>query len=114
MLIEKTGYTTFKVVDQKNGNFERVVNSDYLTNFQIKQMSFQPDMIYEFAQFLGDTYKEKGFSDIAVFAESYVTLNGRLSTQFIDPTVDLYQQKESFKHKNWITPFNHEIKIKGL
>ena len=110
MLIEKTGYTIFKVVDQKNGNFERIVNSDYLTNFQEKQMSFQPDMIHEFAQFLGDTYKEKGYSNIAVFAESYVTLNGRPSKQFIDPNFNLYKEKNSLKHKKWIIPSNYDIK----
>ena len=110
MLIEKTGYTTFKVVDQKNGNFERIVNSDYLTNFQEKQMSFQPDMIHEFAQFLGDIYKEKGYSNIAVFAESYVTLNGRPSKQFIDPNFNLYKENISLKNKKWITPSNYDIK----
>ena len=27
---------------------------------------------------------------------------------------NLYQQKESFKHKEWIVPFSSEIKIKGI
>ena len=44
------------------------------------------------------------------FAESYVALNGRLSTQYIDPNIDLYKEKESFKHKDWILPFKDEIK----
>jgi len=110
MLIEKTGYTTFKVVDQNNGNFVRIVNSDYLTNFQVKQMSFQPDMIHEFAHFIGDLYKEKGYSNIAVYAESYVTLNGRPSKQFIDPNFNLYKENISLKNKEWIIPSNYDIK----
>lgn len=110
MLIEKTGYTTFKVVDQNNGNFVRIVNSDYLTNFQEKQMSFQPDMIHEFAHFIGDLYKEKGYSNIAVYAESYVTLNGRPSKQFIDPNFNLYKENISLKNKEWIIPSNYDIK----
>ena len=32
----------------------------------------------------------------------------------INPKVDLYQEKESFYHKNWILPFESDIKIKGL
>ena len=52
MLIEKAGYTTFKVIDNSNGNFEVVNNLDYLTPFQEKQMSFQPDMILEYAHYL--------------------------------------------------------------
>lgn len=114
MLIEKAGYTEFKIIDKETDTQLYVTNSDFLSKIQEKQMSFQPDFILEFAHFLGDTYKKKGMKNPEVYVDSYVTLNGRLSTQFIDNKVDLYQQKESFKHKNWITPFNHEIKIKGL
>jgi len=110
MLIEKAGYTTFKVIDNSNGNFEVVNNLDYLTPFQEKQMSFQPDMILEYAHFLGNTYKMKGFKDISVYAESYVTLNGRPSQRFIKKNIDLFKIKLDLKHKNWIIPFNDEIK----
>ena len=110
MLIEKAGYTTFKIVDNSTGNSELVDNSLYLTKFQEKQMSFQPDMIIEYAHYLGDTYKKKGFKDVSVYAESYVTLNGRPSQRFIDPEVDLYNKKINFKNKKWILPFKDEIK----
>ena len=110
MLIEKAGYTTFKVIDNTNGNFEVVNNLNYLTPFQEKQMSFQPDMILEYAHFLGNTYKMKGFKDISVYAESYVTLNGRPSQRFIKKNIDLFKIKLDLKHKNWIIPFNDEIK----
>ena len=110
MLIEKAGYTTFKIVDNSSGNSELVDNSLYLTKFQEKQMSFQPDMIIEYAHYLGDTYKKKGFKDVSVYAESYVTLNGRPSQRFIDPEVDLYNKKINFKNKKWILPFKDEIK----
>ena len=72
-------------------------------------MSFQPDMIHEFAHFIGDLYKEKGYSNIAVYAESYVTLNGRPSKQFIDPNFNLYKENISLKHKKWIIPSNYDI-----
>ena len=110
MLIEKAGYTTFKIVDNSSGNSELVDNSLYVTKFQEKQMSFQPDMIIEYAHYLGDTYKKKGFKDVSVYAESYVTLNGRPSQRFIDPEVDLYNEKINFKNKKWILPFKDEIK----
>ena len=110
MLIEKAGYTTFKVVDNSSGNSELVDNSLYLTKFQEKQMSFQPDMIIEYAHYIGDTYKKKGFKAVSVYAESYVTLNGRPSQRFIDPEVDLYNEKINFKYKKWILPFKDEIK----
>ena len=114
MLMEKAGYTNFKIVDGKTKKFFYVQNEDFLTSFQEKQMSFQPDFILEYAHYLGNHFKNQGHKNIEVYADSFVTLNGRLSSRFIDKKVNLYQEKESFKHKNWIIPFNHEIKIKGL
>ena len=110
MLIEKTGYTTFKVVDNSSNKFQLIDNMEFLTPFQEKQMSFQPDMILEYAHYLGDTFKKRGFNDVSVYADSYVTLNGRPSKRFIDPKVDLYKQKNDLKHKTWIIPIKDDIK----
>ena len=110
MLIEKTGYTTLKVIDQTNGKHILIDNKDYLTEFQEKQMSFQSDFILEYAHYIGDIYQKKGFKDIAVYAESYVTINGRPSQLYIDPTVNLYKQNRSLKNKEWIMPFKYDIK----
>ena len=110
MLIEKMGYTNFKIVDAETNNYFYVDNQDFLTPLQEKQMSFQPDFILEYAHYLGDHFKKQGHKNIQVFAESYVALNGRLSQPFIDKNIDLYKEKESWKHKNWILPLNDEIK----
>ena len=114
MLVEKTAETTFRIVNPSNEKSITILNSDFLTDFQEKQMSFQPDFILEYAHYLGDHFKSQGHKNIQVFVESYVALNGRLSAIFINPKIDLYQQKESFKHKEWIVPFSSEIKIKGI
>ena len=110
MLIEKMGYTNFKIVNAETNNYFYVDNQDFLTPLQEKQMSFQPDFILEYAHYLGDHFKKQGHKNIQVFAESYVALNGRLSQLFIDKSIDLYKEKESWKHKNWILPLNDEIK----
>lgn len=110
MLKETVGYTTFKIVDEKNGRYFYVNNEDYLTPFQEKQMSFQPDFILEYANYLGDLYKSEGYQSVQVFAESFVALNGRRSQRFIDKDFNLYGVRESFKNKEWILPLNDEIK----
>ena len=110
MLIEKRGYSNFKVVDSISKKYFYVQNDDFLTSYQEKQMSFQPDFILEYAHFLGDHFTSQGHKNVQIFVDSHVALNGRSSQRFIDPTVDLYNEKESFKHKNWIIPFNDEIK----
>ena len=110
MLIEKKGYSVFKIVDQEKGTFFYVNNEDFLTSFQEKQMSFQPDFILEYAHYLGDSYSLKGHKNVQVFVDSYVALNGRLSQRYVDEKVDLYKEKKSFNHKKWILPLNDEIK----
>ncbi|MFL1896939.1 HTTM domain-containing protein [Aquimarina sp. 2-A2] len=110
MLMEKAGYANFKIVDGKTGKRFYVDNDDFLTSFQQKQMATQPDFILQYAHFLKEHFESDGHQNVEVYVESYVALNGRLSSQYIDPTVDLGKQKESFKHKNWIIPFKDEIK----
>lgn len=109
MLMEKAGYANFKIVDRTNNETFYIDNNDFLTSFQEKQMSFQPDFILEYAHYLRDHFAAQG-KEVEVYVESYVALNGRRSQLYIDPSVDLANQKESFKHKNWILPFNDEIK----
>lgn len=110
MLMEKKGYAQYKIVDGKTGASFIVDNTDFLTQFQEKQMSFQPDFILQYAHFLGDHFTEQGHQDVQVYVDAYVALNGRLSQPYIDKTVDLYQINESFQHKYWILPFNDDIK----
>ncbi len=110
MLMEKSGYAQFKVVNGETGRWFYVDNSDFLTPFQEKQMAFQPDFILEYAHYLKDHFEADGHKEVEIYVDSQVTLNGRLSTTFIDPQVDLGKEKESFKHKNWIIPFKDEIK----
>ncbi len=110
MLMEKAGYAQFKVVDAQSGNSFAVNNADFLTPLQEKQMSFQPDFILEYAHHLGDHFASQGHKNLEIYVESYVALNGRLSTRYIDPTVNLLAHQEGFCHKSWILPFTDEIK----
>jgi len=110
MLMEKMGYAQFKIVDGKTGTSFYADNTDFLTPLQEKQMSFQPDFILEYAHYLGEHFERQGHQNVQVYVDSYVALNGRPSRAFIDKTVDLHAQKESFKRKTWILPFDDEIK----
>ncbi|MCG2431916.1 HTTM domain-containing protein [Aequorivita xiaoshiensis] len=110
MLMEKAGYAQFKIKNKETGEQFLVDNTDFLTPFQEKQMSTQPDFILQYAHYLGNHFAAQGHKNIAVYVESYVALNGRLSQPFINPETDLMLQKESFLPKNWILPFNHNIK----
>ena len=108
--MEKAGIATFTVKDLKSSRQRIINNGNYLNATQEKQMSFQPDMILQFANFLGNESKKQGFHEPAVFVECYATLNSRSNQLLINPTVDLYGKKDGFENKEWITQFNDEIK----
>ncbi len=110
MLMEKAGYANFKIIDGDTKNQFYVDNTDFLSAFQEKQMATQPDFILEYAHFLRDHFQQQGYNHVEVYVESYVAMNGRRSQPYIDPKVNLAQEKESLKNKNWILPFNDEIK----
>jgi hypothetical protein len=103
MQMEKAGTAFFYVKDRSTGRQTEIDNKEYLTFLQEKMMATQPDMMVDYAKFIKQEYIKKGFSDPIVTAQSYVTLNGRPSREFIDPSVDLSAQSNSFfKNKTWI------------
>ncbi len=110
MLVEKTGIATFRVYDPNNDTSFYVDNSKYLTPFQEKQMSFQPDFILEYAHFLGNKFSSSGDKNIEVYVENFVSLNGRRSQRLVSNEVDLLTLKNTLKNKHWILPLKDEIK----
>lgn len=106
MLMEKTGYANFKIVDPENDKRFYVQNDDFLTAIQQKQMATQPDFIIEYAHYLGDHFESQGHGNVEVFVESYVSLNGRPSQEYIDPNVNLRLVKNSPFYRPYIIPMN--------
>ena len=106
MLMEKTGYANFKIVNGQTGNRFYVNNQDFLNSIQEKQMSTQADMILEYAQYLGDHFSSQGHEHVEVYVESYASLNGRGSQPYIDPSINLMSINKSLSHKYWILPLN--------
>lgn len=106
MLMEKAGHATFQVKDSGSEKIDHVNNYDYLTPQQEKMMSTQADMLLQFAHHLAREYKAKGYVNPEVTVQSKVSLNGRRSKTYIDPTIDLAKEKRGWQHKKWILPLN--------
>ena len=94
--MEKAGLVFFHVRNAA-GKMVEVNNRNYLTMQQEKQMSTQPDMILQFAHNL-----QKIYNTNEVYAEAYVTVNGRSSQLLIDPKQNLCAVNDNFKSKNWV------------
>ncbi len=102
MLMEKAGTATFYIKDLKTKHTSIVNNRDFLTLHQEKQMAMQPDLILQYAHFLKKYYRQIIKNDLAIYSEVYVTINGRISSLYIDKKVDLSLEKDSFFQKKWV------------
>jgi hypothetical protein len=103
MLAEKSGLTIFRVHDNETGREWLVFPNEYLSPQQEHQMSFQPDMILQFAHYLEDEYAQHGHDNLSITVDAYVSLNGRSSQRLIQADVDLTQEASSLHGKDWIT-----------
>ena len=105
MLIEKAGTATFYIKNPLTGKEGIVENAEFLNSHQEKQMAMQPDMILQFAHFLGNHYQKISKTpNLVPFVrvEAYITLNGKPSKLLIDPNINLMNEKDTFAPKKWI------------
>lgn len=105
MLMEKAGTATFYVKDGPEGREGSVINHQFLNPHQEKQMAMQPDLILQFAHYLESHFQQTGMEDPQVRAQVWVTLNARPARLLIDPQVDLTQERDTWKHKEWILAY---------
>jgi hypothetical protein len=104
MLNEKTGFVIFTLRNPDTGDSWQVYPDAYLTAQQARMMSFQPDMILQFAHYLEDKYRGNSGADLEVYAQAYVAHNGRASQLLLDPDADLSLYERSLWHWEIILP----------
>lgn len=103
MLIEKQAWTQFTVKDAATGRQSEANNLDYLTEKQNFMMSSQPDLILQFAHFLGREYQTRqGYTQPQVFVRAQVALNGRVSQPLIHPELNLLAVSPSDPYASWV------------
>ena len=103
MLIEKAGSLEFEVVDGAGRRYS-VSPRQYLTPFQARMASTQPDMILQLAHWIARDYSQRSSGPVRVHADSEVSFNGRLRRRMIDPTQDLAIARDGLAAKPWILP----------
>lgn len=103
-LRDKASNAFFTVTEPETGATWEVDANTYLTPRQYDEMSSRPDMILQFAHFLRDNWRKRGYDNVEVRAEVLSSLNGREYQFLIDPDVDLAKERRSLGHANWIVP----------
>jgi hypothetical protein len=59
-------------------------------------------MIWQMSQYIKKEYEAKGL-EVSIFVDSWVSINGREYSQFVNPEVDFTTVKwDYFKHADWI------------
>ncbi len=90
MVMQKSGLAEFTAAGRA------LDPSAHLTPFQIQQMSTQPDLILQFAHYLGKKYGGP------VHARVRVSVNGRPNRPLIDTETNLLGERDGFRAKPWI------------
>lgn len=108
MLREKNASVTYRVVDrassqERSRSYEAFPHT-YLTPRQQREFATQPDMILALAKHVATIFREKGLHDPAVYADTWVSLNGRPKARLIDPDVDLTRVEDGIGKASWILP----------
>lgn len=98
MLVEKVGQLHYRLIDQ-NGRQKLLYPEDDLAAWQLQQLRFQPDMILAYAKDLGRRHGAR-----AIYAESWVSWNGRPSAPLIAPNYNLLEAENGWKNWDWVLP----------
>ena len=102
MLRSKRGVNTFYIEDQETCLRKKVKLRNYLTKKQIKSMGGKPDMIWQFAQYLKQTYQSKGIN-IGVFVHNKTRVNSHPRRSIIDRYADLASVEWNYwGHNDWV------------
>ena len=104
LLTEKAGMVEYRVDHPPTSQTWRVGPEEYLTPPQAERMATQPDMILETAHIIARDFAARGFAQVQVRADVFVTMNGRKSARLIDPDAGLAAISHGLEPKQWLLP----------
>jgi vitamin K-dependent gamma-carboxylase len=108
---EARGY--FVVADAA-GRAWVVEPEDFLSPRQARGMLARSDMIWQFANHLGDLWEAAGHGDVAVHAHIEKSLNGRAFQRFVDPEVDLTRVRFDLLGPDaWVLPLTTSFEARA-
>lgn len=111
MVREKNGAITYYVTQRATGRVYEVSPLDYLTWRQLSDMSGQPDLIVQLGKHIAWDFGRRGFGEVEVRVEAWVSLNGRRPALLINPDVDISRVALGWQPADWIRPMPPEPPI---
>ncbi len=75
-----------------------------LSGRQLRSSAAKPDMLLQLARYLADQVRKAGEKPTGVFADSLISLNGRIPQPLVDPNRNLLNEPRNLWHADWIRP----------
>lgn len=110
MLSDKTAAIQILLVDPQTGHKEPVDPRPLLTPKQLDRLSYDPEMLREFAAYLKAELVRDGLGGVEVHVISLCSLNGRKPQLMVDPRVDLGAQPRLLAPAPWIVPLTEPFR----
>lgn len=108
-LRNKDAIAQFKVINQETQKEKEIELHKVLSQRQQRKMSTRPDMILQFAHYIGQQFQQNGFEDVAVYARVKASLNGRRPQEMIRSDVDLMQIDKRHDIYDWVLPLTEPL-----
>ena len=114
MLRSKDSHGVFAIYSEQGNPLGMVDPGNYLTPRQVEEMSSRPEMIWQFAQHIGEWAEAEGYGDVGVHASFHAGLNGRPTQPLTDPAVDLTKSpRPVWGQADWILPLTMPLRAGG-
>jgi hypothetical protein len=104
----KPGVARFFVTDERNDVF-LIKPVEFVTPLQARRMVCIPDMILQFAHYLGQSWEANGHSNVKVIASVQCALNGRPLAPLVDSGINLYDQQRTLGYVDWVLPLKQPL-----
>ena len=88
MIAEKGAQVDLLAVGRETGAVTLVPPCDHYTRLQVHVLAENPELIVQFAHVVADDFRRRGH-DVAIYARSYASLNGRPMQELVAGDVDL-------------------------
>ncbi len=103
------GSVKFHVLHPPSGKTWTIRPQSELSRRQSYSIGNKPALILTYAHNLADRFERQGYPDCEVRAETLVSLNGRPFQTYIDPNVDLANERSRWGHCPWVLPLEHDL-----
>lgn len=109
MLCDKTPAMRLFAIDKKTRQVIPIDPQRSLNEWQLNYMSYDPDLLVQFSQYLAAELSRTKNIDVEIHAQLFCSLNGRRPQLLVDPQIDLASQTRSLSPQAWIVPLKEPL-----